>query len=287
MMTRNCALCGSGDAVHLTTKDGFTVVRCRVCSLVYVGDPPTEAELARFYSAESGYHAERIAAADTPADDLTEARGNLRLLSRHRRGGRLLDVGCSTGQFLRVARDAGWEASGLEYSDATARVARERHGLDVRTGALDARALAGQRFDVITLWDVLEHLPEPRQALIALRGAVGDDGLLVIKTPRVDGLFPALSLRVARLVGFWRHPEPPGHLFQFSRATLERLLRETGFEPAAIHHERIPLVYSFGTPRAWLRSARWAAYCAAFVPMAVIGPWIGYGDTMTIVARRL
>jgi 2-polyprenyl-3-methyl-5-hydroxy-6-metoxy-1,4-benzoquinol methylase len=286
MTKRDCALCGSGDATHLTMKDGFEVVRCRDCSLVFVADPPTEAELARFYSADSGYHAERIAAVDTKADDLTEARGNLRILSRHRKSGRLLDVGCSTGQFLRVAREAGWQVSGLEYSDATARVARERHGLDVRTGALDAQALAGRTFDVITLWDVLEHLPEPRDALLALRGALCEDGLLVVKTPRVDGLFPALSLRVAPAVGFWRHPEPPGHLFQFSRATLERLLRETGFVPGAIHHERIPVVYSFGRARDWFRSASWAAYCAAFIPAAVLGPWIGYGDTMTIVARR-
>jgi len=280
-----CNLCGQRKADLLIEKDGYRILRCQTCELVFVGNPPGEAALLQHYSFEAGYHQELAENARAVALHTAEAASNLDSLRRFRSGGTLLDVGCSTGLFLAAARNAGWSVKGVEYSPDTAELARREHGLDVLTGTLEADTLGGERFDVVTLWDVLEHVPDPKTVLANARHRLGASSLLLIKTPNVDGWFPSLSLRLARRLDFWRHPEPPGHLFQFSVKTLAGLLGATGYEIVAVRHGRIPIVYSFGPPRTWLRSLKWALYCACFMPWAWLGSYFGAGDDMLVVAR--
>jgi 2-polyprenyl-3-methyl-5-hydroxy-6-metoxy-1,4-benzoquinol methylase len=238
------------------------------------------------YSFEGGYHAELVEDPVSTDFHRREAALNLAVLQRHARPGRVLDVGCSTGLFVAAAHRAGWQASGVEYSPDSSRIAREVYGLDVTTGALDPQMFAPKTFDVVTFWDVIEHVPDPVATLRVAADMLVPGGLMVLKTPNVDGLYPAWSLKLAHRLGFWGHPEPPGHLFQFSTATLSSLAAKAGLEVETVHHQRIPISYSFGTPAQWLRSVKWAVYCAVFVPLAWIGPWLGRGDDIVLVARR-
>jgi len=281
-----CNLCGHAEFLPLISKEGFDVVRCTQCDLVFVANPPEATELARLYSFDTGYHAKLEVDPISTAFHAREAALNLGLLHRHARNGRLLDIGCSTGLFLTAARKAGWPGQGLEYSPDSSRVAREVHGLDVKTGALTEDTFAPNSFDVITLWDVIEHLPDPSATLKLISVLLAPGGLLVLKTPNVDGLYPRASLLVARTLGFWGHAEPPGHLFQFSARTLEKMAQQAGLETVALHHQRIPITYSFGNFRSWFRSAKWAVYCAAFIPMAWLGPFIALGDDIAFVSRK-
>src|SRR5439155_3001922 len=102
--------------------------------------------------------------------------------------GRLLDVGCGDGLFLAIAGRAGWSVEGIEFSPEGARRATHRLGRPIAVGDL-ARdtALAGP-FDVITLWHVLEHLPDPATALRAARARLRPGGLLVAAVPNLDNL---------------------------------------------------------------------------------------------------
>lgn len=281
-----CNLCRGGSSWLLVHKDGFDVVRCRGCGLVFVANPPAEAELAQLYSFETGYHAGLETDSVSNAFHQSEATRNLRLLQRHADGGKLLDIGCSTGLFLVAARAAGWSVQGLEYSKDSSRIARDARGLDVKTGALEDDTFPPGRFDVVTMWDVIEHVPDPTVTLKRILPLLRPGGLLLLKTPNVDGLFPQASLRVAGRLGFWGHPEPPGHLYQFSSKTLGRMTANAGFAPVAEHQQRIPISYSFGGPRQWLRSLKWAAYCAAFIPLALAGPWLRRGDDVVLVLRH-
>ncbi len=281
-----CNLCGHAGLAPLLRKDGFDLVRCDVCGLICVANPPTDKELAHLYSFESGYHAALHVDPASVAFHDREAAANLRMLRRHANAGRLLDIGCSTGLFLRAARDSGWNGQGLEYSPDSSRIARERNHLDVRTGELRDDTYAPNAFDVITLWDVIEHLPDPRLALSHIRRILAPGGLLVLKTPNADGLYPRMSLLLARRLGFWGHAEPPGHLYQFSISTLSRLVAQAGFEVVAVHHQRIPITYSFGSVRGWFRSVKWAGYCALFMPLAWLGPYLARGDDQVLVARK-
>lgn len=286
MNVRSCNLCGAASAARLFSKSGFDLLRCDGCELVYVGNPPSGDDLQKLYSFESGYQKELVDDAISTAFHREEADRNLTLLQRHALPGRLLDVGCSTGLFLSAARRTGWQAQGVEYSADSSRVAREVYGQDVVTGALVPGMFEPASFDVVTFWDVIEHVPDPVGTLRVAAELLAPGGLMVLKTPNVDGLYPKASLALAGRLGFWGHPEPPGHLFQFSVKTLNQLAVAAGLRPRQTEHQRIPLSYSFGTPREWFRSAKWAAYCGAFLPMAAIGPWIGQGDDIVLMAMR-
>jgi SAM-dependent methyltransferase len=270
----------------LLRKDGFDLVRCARCGLISVANPPTDEQRARLYSFDAGYHSSLVDDAASKAFHEREAALNLRVLRRFANGGRLLDIGCSTGLFLRAARDIGWVGQGLEYSPDSSRIARDEHGLEVRTGELRADTYPAASFDVVTMWDVIEHVPDPFATLVQVRRILADGGQVLLKTPNADGLYPRLSLRLAGRLGFWGHAEPPGHLFQFSVASLSRLAERAGFRVVDVCHQRIPLGYSFGTPRGWFRSARWAAYCAMFMPMAWLGPWVRQGDDQVLVLEK-
>jgi SAM-dependent methyltransferase len=261
-------------------------VRCDNCGLLYVNNPPTDTEREKSYSFEEGYHSQLASAPETIAFHRAEAKKNLSMLDKQACKGTLLDIGCSTGLFLKNARESGWKVNGLEYSQDSAKVAREKFGLDVKQGELNSESYPRDSFDVVTMWDVIEHVPSPRRTLDLVREILSPNGLVVLKTPNADGLYPKASLKIAHRLDFWGHPEPPGHLFQFSAKTLSRLLDISGFDVIKVYHDRIPIRYSFGSPREWCRSMKWLAYCLGFVPIAMIGPWIQQGDDITIVARK-
>jgi len=280
-----CALCGSPSASPLFEKAGFRLMTCTECELTYVANPPSAEELARIYSFESGYHSQ-VRSRRMDRLHLREARAHHAIISQHMEPGRLLDIGCSVGAYLRVARDAGWRAVGLEFSKDTSEIARSEHGLEVVTGTLAEEPFEPGSFDLVTLWDVIEHVPDPLGTMGHVHNLLRPGGLVAITTPNIDGLFPRASLPIARLTGRWPHPEPPHHLYQFSKRTISRLLREANLELVQLVDQRIRLSYSFGGVLGHVRRPYRLPYTALFAPMALAGPWLHRGDTMVVLARR-
>jgi 2-polyprenyl-3-methyl-5-hydroxy-6-metoxy-1,4-benzoquinol methylase len=286
IVDRACVICGNRKAAHLFTKEGFELAKCRGCGLVFVTNPPSTDDLERLYSFDHGYHAKYATVEADTTFETTIARDHMAALSRLKPGGRLLDVGCSAGIFLKQARDAGWEVFGIERSPNTAEVARSRFGLDVKTGALTEGIFPAGFFDAVTLWDVVEHLEDPVPVLETIKHILRDDGVLLMETPNIDGLFPRLSYQVAANLNYWPHPEPPGHLFQFSKKTIRRLLQTAGMKTISIEDRRIALFYSFGRLRELLHSPKRLAYAAAFAPFAAVGPALGQGDSVVVAATK-
>jgi len=236
-----CPLCGGARRRRLVTKRGWDVVRCADCRLVYVWPPPTREELEAFY-ASGGYHAE----VDEAERRLTFAARLRQIEELAPRRGSVLDVGCSKGTFLEVARDEGWEVAGVELNPHTAAEARAR-GLDVYCGDLSDFDTSGRFFDVVTLFDLIEHTTDPQATLRACRRLLRPGGLLVITTPNVDGLVPRVTYWLfAATLGAWDHPTPPGHVVQFSRRTLQQMLEQTDFRIVRWRAEHIPMAYSVG-----------------------------------------
>ncbi len=136
--------------------------------------------------------------------------------------GRLLDVGCGSGQFLHSMRELGWDISGVEPDPHALRVARDRLGSCVAQGSLDTVSTASDRFEAITLYHVLEHVPDPVRTLQACRRLLSPSGSLVIVTPNLESLG-------RRCFGdAWRGWEVPRHLFLFSRRSLSAVARRAG-----------------------------------------------------------
>ncbi|HKX78659.1 MAG TPA: class I SAM-dependent methyltransferase [Novosphingobium sp.] len=286
----DCNLCGGSKRRHLFTKHGYELVECADCALVYVGNPPNTHALHKTYSADADYHSELLDpdSASTLRQTAIARRhaAILRRIVRDGEGLRLLDIGCSAGFFLDEARKAGFAVEGVELSPDTAAFARDHFGLTVHTGTLDAAPLADSSFDVATLFDVIEHVPDPLGELHRIRRLLKPGGIVLQATPNIDGLFPRLSHKLANRLDYWPHPEPPHHLFQFSTRTLGRMLEKAGFEPIRTWQTRIDLDYSFGTLGSWKASPKLLAYAALFAPTAILGPWIGRGDNLYIAARK-
>jgi 2-polyprenyl-3-methyl-5-hydroxy-6-metoxy-1,4-benzoquinol methylase len=281
-----CKLCGNRRAQHLYTKNGVELVRCISCGLVYVWNPPTPDAIERLYSFASGYHT--VFRSDNSAESRAHAARAvefLRIVGRYSRPGRILDVGCSAGFFLERARAEGWTTFGVEISSDTAELARGR-GLDVFTGTLERTGFRPESFDVVTMWDVLEHLEDPVATIAVTAEVLKEEGLLALSTPNIGGIFPRLSYRAARWTGRWPHPEPPHHLFQFSKATISRLLKQGGLTPIKILDRRAPLSYTFGDRSLLLREPKRLAYAAVFAPVAFVAPLVRGGDDMVVIARK-
>ncbi len=239
------------------------------------------------YSAGASYHAALCDPASTTfaVQDRIAVR-HLKETQRGVTGGRLLDVGCSIGQFAARAKAAGFAASGLEMNEASAAFARAHYGLEVAEGTIqDAPQDAGS-LDVLTMFDVIEHVPDPLGDLRAAYELLAPGGHIVLSTPNIDGLFPRMSLPLAKKLDYWPHPEPPYHLYQFSAKTLSAMLEKAGFAVRATRHFAIDLAYTFGQPKTLLKMPKRLAYAGLFAPLAAVGPWLGQGDWIYMTARK-
>lgn len=218
---RNCPGCGSAAGDHRGRKGGFPLSSCRGCGTLYVAELP-RAEAAHDYD---GYYGE----GNLNVPEFIERRLDeiVAGFEAYRRGGRLLDVGCGAGTFLRAAARAGWEAEGVEVSEPAAEHNRAA-GFEVFNGELAEARYPEGRFDVVIASEVLEHVAEPREMLREILRVMRPGGLLWATTPNGRGL-SALALGLG-----WSAVAPPEHLHLFSRGAAESLLRELGFVRARV-----------------------------------------------------
>lgn len=191
-----CAVCGSRDCQPLWVKEGSWYVRCRECTLVYQNPRPDDAELKKFYSS-AGYffRADQADAVEgyedyflqcTPAL-LDEYFGIVQKFARVPKG-RFLDIGCGPGNLLKVALARGWEAVGVEISDWAAEQGR-REGLNILNMTLPAAGFPSDSFQAASMFDVLEHLPDPGRYLAEVYRILSPGGVLVVETPNINGFF--------------------------------------------------------------------------------------------------
>jgi SAM-dependent methyltransferase len=289
-----CPACHSNEADLLFVKHDYRLVRCPACGLAYIDNPPDDAGIAALYQSDDSYH-DRLIDENSPEYARMDgvARRHMGVLTRHwasptenGHAAHVLDVGCSAGLFLKRARDAGFAVSGLEMSPRSVEYARSTLALNVHQGAIEDAVFADASFDIITLFDVIEHLADPYAAAKHLARWLKPGGILLMSTPNIDGLFPRVSYLPSKALDYWPHPEPPHHLFQFSEKTLADLARQAGLEPARADHFCLPLGYSFGTPESWRISKKLVPYAALFAPFAAIGPMVRMGDWIYLASRK-
>ncbi len=192
---------------------------CSACHFVFANPCPHPTWLVSVYS--------RV---KDPAYE-SEARGRrqnfrriLRRLGKITAGRSLLDVGAATGLLLAEARLAGWRVAGVEPSRWAVEEAREKYGLEIYQGSLEEFESGGTLYDAVTLIDVLEHTPSPRNMMEKVHQILKPAGIAVLVTPDLQSF-------MARLAGKrWWHFRP-GHLGYFTRESLQKLLDLTGFSP--------------------------------------------------------
>jgi 2-polyprenyl-3-methyl-5-hydroxy-6-metoxy-1,4-benzoquinol methylase len=224
MLSAACTICAQM-APAFGAKYGFEVYRCHACRHVFVWPMPDEH--LRIYSAEyfaGGTQGCGYIDYDRDKEPMIPTfHQYLDRLAHYTRPGRLIDIGAATGFFLGLARQRGWEVAGIEPSEYAASLARSK-GLDVRTAVAGSCQFPQASFDAITMWDVIEHIPDPRRAFSSVATFLKPGGLIALNTPNSESLV-ARALKTK-----WHLVVPPEHLNLFSKKSLRRLLEDHGFE---------------------------------------------------------
>lgn len=231
-----CNLCGSSERQPYCPENGLGLVECQQCGLVYVSPRPDANELYALYG-ETYFHNNDsgvVGYANYIADEgniRKTAVRRLKHVERFIRRGKLLDVGCATGFFIDEAKKRGWQVEGMDVSSFAVEYAHSHFGLDVRHGSLTELDFPHNAYDLVSLWDVIEHVPDPVAYVRRSAELLRPGGIIVLATPDVDS-FPA-KLMGKRWVGYKLSEE---HIYYFSVKTLTKMLNDTGFDVVNVRH---------------------------------------------------
>jgi 2-polyprenyl-3-methyl-5-hydroxy-6-metoxy-1,4-benzoquinol methylase len=250
-----CNLCGSDnpetiyqaehnedaarDLVHTFRASGDELlidrlVRCRACGLQYISPRPMAPEIVEAYSKGDDYpYVSQVAARERTFID---AVAHIEKLLPGR--GRILDIGTAAGAFLWAARRREWQVEGCEPNQWLAEWGSRHYGIPIRTGEIFDQGFLPRSFDVVTLWDVIEHTPDPTRVLQTAAELIRPGGLVVINYPDIGSwLARALGRRWPFLSSV--------HLYYFTRETMKSLLERHGFEVIEMraHVQRLEVDY--------------------------------------------
>lgn len=301
-----CNFCGADNAETLNLgsdlllqKPGdFHLVRCRQCGLIYQNPQLSMIELAAHYPDNYVAYQQDTTSWQTRTEQVSRDRAIARFCDRVERHqpnpGHLLDVGCATGAFLWAMQQRGWQVRGVEPISHAAAQAQQNFGLDVFVGLLEEAAFPEGTFDVVTLWDVLEHVADAQATLTEVARILKPGGLLVFSVPN-----PA-SLEARLFGGNWVGWERPRHLILIPPRLIPAYVRKAGLEFAGIEsfNGRLRLTLlsvefalkAKGIPeqkwRRWLDAAYTMPLRLATWPLYKLGERFNQTTVMTVFAKR-
>lgn len=237
----DCPICSDDRWTLRYALSSYRVVRCDRCAVLYNRDFPEPGALADTFSEHYYRTVQREAFAHVGNGHPDASRhiyeAGLRLTPPPQPGSRLLDVGCAFGVFLELAAARGWSVAGVEISPYASRYARER-GLDVFTGDVSTASHPPASFDVVTLWDVIEHVRDVRGSLDHARTLLKPHGHVIVTTDNVGGLIGRLASTIYTATGgSVRYPVErffiPYNSCYLTPADLRGALVRSGFEVTA------------------------------------------------------
>lgn len=223
-----CFLCGYEYPSQAFEKLGWRVLRCTQCGLFSLDFKNSyDSFIKRYYNKKFFTGSDdRAGYLDYEGDRQAEQRNMMTYLDGIgliKKNGKLLDVGCATGLFMLEAQNRGFDVYGIDVSSYAVSIAKRRFPGRVKHASIERAVYPKGTFDVITMFDVIEHLENPRRVLHKVRTLLKPKGLLVINTGDTQSF-------VAKLQGqHWHFFIPPQHFFYFSKNNLTLLLEETGF----------------------------------------------------------
>lgn len=224
----HCLICDGARHEAIFTELGTDILRCKTCGHVFSSFRPDP-----HYS---GYWGENVEVSENYYWSRARARMHRDFSERFiaGRSGRLLDMGCGLGYFLKAMAPHGdWDAYGREISPAAVRHAREHLGLQrVTCGALENADFPRDYFDLVTMWDVLDHIPQPDPVLSHCHALLKDGGALFIRTPNVATQL-LRSRIMQRMQPDQRHLSATDHPHFYSMRSIRALLNRNGF--ASVH----------------------------------------------------
>ncbi len=206
-------------------EEQFPVVKCSGCGLVSLNEFPSLAVLERYYADNYHYQIKEKGLVHFLENNLNQAmhRKHLKMIRKHTANEKLLDLGCGSGYFLKFAQQQGWEVQGVEMSNYAAEIARKQ-GISVSTKSVTEANFISGEFEVITMFNVLEHMTHLNEVMANNYRWLKPGGLLVVEVPNVN------SMQKKIFGGNWVHWDVPRHIFHFSPETIQKLAEKSGFK---------------------------------------------------------
>ncbi len=229
----SCPVCGSGEhKLFLNCRDytvsgeEFKIRECTQCQFKFTSPRPVQDAIGPYYQSDAYISHSGSTAGIINKLYLAVRRKTLsdkvNLINQLHPKGILLDIGCGTGNFLKACADAGWQTKGVEADPAARKKAIENSGTEVQVDLL--QAYKGKKFDVITLWHVLEHLHQLEDSLLKITALMAKEAILVVAVPN-SGSFDAQYYQQ-----YWAAYDVPRHLYHFTPDTLSLLLAKYGLK---------------------------------------------------------
>ena len=229
---RNCPICNGNlfknhinSIDYSVTKEEFNIVRCNSCDFHFTNPRPDNNELGRYYISDhyishNNTNKTLFEKAYQTVRKIT-IKGKFKLIKQYTNKGSILDIGCGTGEFLNIFKKNGWTTKGIEPNGNARQKAIKNHKLDVieNTNLSDIE----DKFDIISMWHVLEHVTDLKNNLNELNRLLSKNGKIIIAVPNLN------SYDSSYYGQYWAAYDLPIHLSHFSKKTITKLFRNNGF----------------------------------------------------------
>lgn len=222
-----CEICGSNEYVFLISRSDrysneiFEYVQCVNCGLIYLNPRPSIHEIKKYYPMDYD------AFDQTKLKDIRSINNysiQLNYVEKYyKHKGSLLDIGCGIGGFLYSAKKRGWRVQGIEPNPIAVEMGKVLLGVNILTGSLEDVQLPDNFFDVITLWDVIEHLHHPEKTLMFCNKLLRDNGWIFFSIPNIN------SFDRYMFGEKWIGWDAPRHLYLFNQEHIKKMLSNAGF----------------------------------------------------------
>lgn len=230
-----CAFCGKNKknllmevknthGFHWISDEKFNLVRCRNCGLVYINPRPNQDEIGKFYNIDYYTTGNRFKTFIEKHLTHYSNLGKKKLIAKYKQAGKLLDIGCGTGEFLSSFISGKWNLCGIEPNSKGFNLSCKKVKGKIINNKLSNCKFSNDYFDVITMWQVFEHIHDPNKELQEINRILKDDGILVMGVPNVK----SLGFKMAR--EHWFHLDSPRHLYHYDSTTINKILSKNGFK---------------------------------------------------------
>jgi 2-polyprenyl-3-methyl-5-hydroxy-6-metoxy-1,4-benzoquinol methylase len=212
---------------HFLSQEAFTICKCDKCGFLFTNPRPSAVELPAYYkSPEYISHSNSRKGLQNTLYQLVRKYTlgrKYKLIRHYKHKGRILDIGCATGEFLNYFKNRQWETFGIEPDEQARKMGISNYSLRIEDEDY-LQKLPEASFDVITMWHVLEHVPLLNERIAQLRRLLSPNGILLIAVPN-----PA-SQDAKFYKSFWAAYDVPRHLYHFTQTTIKIIFSKHGFE---------------------------------------------------------
>jgi 2-polyprenyl-3-methyl-5-hydroxy-6-metoxy-1,4-benzoquinol methylase len=282
----SCNVCKSKVISHFMNKDNWELMSCNSCGLVFLKNVPSNDELKTIYNDEYFTDGQK-----SPLDDHNIEANPTYLNSKKRikfikkfgiNSGKLLDVGCSTGVFAKVA-SKDFEVEGIDVSEYAVKYAQEHLNIKAQIGTVFNAKLNKNIYDIITMWDVIEHVTNANAYIKRISELIKPNGLFVLSTGDIN----TTMFKIQR--ENWHLLTPPQHIYFFNPQNISVLLEEHGFKVIKILYkgQYTNVGYIFNKLKNMYSDRRILARIFAFLSTSFIRKcniYLNLFDVMTVYA---